>query len=862
MSKIRIYELAKELGVENKIVIAKAADLGISGKTSHSNSLDPDEADKIRRAIIRQAIGSTPESKVVTTFVDKSTGEKRTVVESRKGNIIRRRKRSGSDAKEEALEEKVEDVVAQEAVTEEPVLEVPVVEEALGAEEQVEEDAQEQAVEAVAESDEVSVEEPAQKGEEEKKAGPKVLGKIELPQKKPKPVKKKTFDPAAFDEGEGEDRSREGRRGSRGGDSSRRRSKKREFTRTDLVDYEGMAPRKGKAARRKGKGQKGAPQDEEIASTEITTPKASKRIVRMEEAISVGELAKQMSLKSSEIIAKLMELGMMATINQVIDQDTASIIAEEFEYQIEFTGFDETSILEEPEIEEGQLQVRPPVVTVMGHVDHGKTSLLDRIRSASVAAKEHGGITQHIGAYSVELEDGRTVSFIDTPGHAAFTEMRARGANVTDIVVLVVAADDGVMPQTVEAIDHAKAAGVSIVVAVNKMDKPDANPDRVKQQLAERGLQPEDWGGDVMFFPVSAHTGQGIEELLEGLLLVAELQELKASPEGKARGTLVEARQERGRGTVATVLVQGGTLKVGDIFVAGAQYGRVRSMTDHFGAEVLEAGPSIPVELSGFSDMPAAGDDFIVVESEAKARQVATNRAQKVKAKQQAALAGGPMSLEEFAQRTQKDEAEELNLIVKADVHGSLEAVRQAALELSGEKVRVNVIHGGVGGVNESDVQLALASKALIVGFNVRAEPRAAELAEGSGVSIRFYRVIYELIDDVKAAMTGLLAPVEKEVVLGRAEVRDTFGVPKIGTVAGCYITDGMARRGAHLRLLRDNIVVYEGKMLNLRRFKDDVKEVQSGYECGISIDGYNDIKSGDVIEMYEIQSEAATLDD
>jgi translation initiation factor IF-2 len=497
----------------------------------------------------------------------------------------------------------------------------------------------------------------------------------------------------------------------------------------------------------------------------------------------------------------------------------------------------------------------------MGHVDHGKTSLLDYIRKASIAEREHGGITQHIGAYSVTLEDGRKVAFIDTPGHAAFTAMRARGAKVTDIVVLVVAADDGVMPQTIEALNHAKAAGVTIVVALNKIDKPAANPDKVKQQLSEYGLQPEEWGGDTMFYPVSALTGAGIPELLEGLALVSELAELKANPECRAVGTVLEARQEKGRGTVATILVQAGTLKVGDIFVSGAEYGRVRSLLDHNAKPLTEATPSMPVEITGFNGVPVAGDDFIVVVEEAKARQVSEAR-QELKLRQESlALAGGPISLEEFARMAREKEILDLNVIVKADVHGSLEAVRESIIKLSGEKVKVKVLHGAVGGVNESDVQLALASKALILGFGVRGEPRALAEAEANGVEVRFYRVIYELIDDVKNAMTGLLAPIKKEKRLGRVEVRNTFTVPKVGTVAGCYIQDGLARRNSYIRLLRDSRVIHEGKMSSLRRFKDDVKEVQTGYECGISIEGFNDIQTGDNMEIYEFEEIAATLD-
>jgi translation initiation factor IF-2 len=568
-----------------------------------------------------------------------------------------------------------------------------------------------------------------------------------------------------------------------------------------------------------------------------------------------------MSLKAGEVIAKLLSLGILATINHAIDKDTAAIVADELGYEVKHTEFNEQDIIQDVvEEEAASLKPRPPVVTVMGHVDHGKTSLLDKIRSTTVAAKEAGGITQHIGAYSVTTADGRSITFIDTPGHAAFTAMRARGAQVTDIVILVVAADDGVMPQTREAINHAQAAKVPIIVAVNKMDKPDANPDKVKTQLAEFGLQPEDWGGDTMFCPVSALKGTGIEDLLEGVLVLAEVKELKANPDRRAKGTIIESRQDRGRGVVATVLIQAGTLSVGDIFVSGAEFGRVRTMTDYRGEKLATAGPSTPVEITGLNGTPESGDDFFVVESEADAREVASNRAQR-KAQEERALASGPISLEEFAKRANNQAALELNIILKADVAGSVEAVKHSVEKLSGDKVKVRVLHAAVGGVTESDVQLAIASKAIVVGFGVRGEPRAIADAETAGVEIRFYRVIYELLDDVRNAMVGLLEPIKQESTLGRVEVRDTFSVPKIGTVAGCYVTGGLVRRNAYARLLRDNRVIHEGKLGSLRRFKDDVKEVQAGFECGIGLEGFNDVKIGDVIEVFEYKEVAPTLD-
>lgn len=825
---MRVYELAKELGVDNKVVIAKAMELGIPGVKSHSNSMGTDDADQIRRALLRTTVtSSAPKLETLTQRVDKVTGETEAVVERRKGNIIRRRKAQD------------EDIVAL-TPTPEPT---PVEEESVNLEEEA---AQEEDTLETADSAEASVEEKTDQAKEAPKS--RILGRIELPAgRKPPPsaqrqprVNGSAAPKINFVEDEEENQAKA------------KRGKRREVSRFDLVSYDRENRRAGRShGKEKRKEQRSA---EEIEATKM---KASKRVVKMGETITVGDLAKQMSLKVGEVIGKLMGLGVMATINQVIDKDIATIVAEEFEYTVETTTVSEEQLTEEVGAEDqSNLQPRPPVVTVMGHVDHGKTSLLDAIRSAAVAEKEHGGITQHIGAYRVS-KDGRDITFIDTPGHAAFTQMRARGAQVTDVVILVVAADDGVMPQTIEALNHAKAAEVPIVVAVNKMDKPNINPDRVKQQLAERGLNPEEWGGDTMFVPVSALAKTGLDNLLEAVLLQAEVLELKANPDSRAKGAVIEARQDRGRGTVATVLVQNGSLNIGDIFVCGAESGRVRSMTDHKGEKIEKALPSTPVEITGFTEVPSAGDDFLVVESEAVARQVVEMRAAK-KADEDRALATGPISLEEFSKRA--NQLAELNVIVKADVHGSAEAVRQAIEEITTEKVRVRVVHSAVGGITESDVQLAIASKALIVGFNVRAETRATTEAERAGIELRFYRIIYELIDDVKKAMVGLLEPDRVEEHLGRAEVKQTFVVPKLGTIAGSYVKSGTIKRGSLVRLLRDGIVVYEGKMGSLRRFKDDVKEVASGYECGIGIDGYSDIKPGDEIEVYQMKEIAPEL--
>ena len=570
------------------------------------------------------------------------------------------------------------------------------------------------------------------------------------------------------------------------------------------------------------------------------------------ETITVKDLSERIGKPAAEIIKKLLLVGIMATINQELDFDTASLVCSEFGIEFELKlekTFEETLMeVQDKEDKEEELLPRPPVVTIMGHVDHGKTSLLDKIRATNVTAGEAGGITQHIGAYTVTIHD-QLITFLDTPGHEAFTAMRARGAQVTDIVVLVVAADDGIMPQTVEAINHAKAAGVPLIVAINKMDKPTANPERVKQELTEYELVAEDWGGDTIVVPVSALTGEGIENLLEMILLTAEMKELKANPNRAARGTIVEARLDKGRGPVATVLVQSGTIHVGDTIVAGTAYGRVRAMVNDKGQSVKDAGPSIPVEIIGFSDVPEAGDVLNVSDDDRLSRQVAEERRDKQKAEQLKAMSKA--TLDDLFQQMAEGEIKDLNIIVKADVQGSVEAVRQALEKISNEEVRVRVIHGGVGAINETDIMLASASNAIVIGFNVRPDAKAKESAEREKIDVRLYRVIYDAIDEIKAAMKGMLAPKFKEVILGHAQVRQVFRVTGAGTVAGSYITDGIVRRNAQVRLLRDNIVIYEGKLSSLKRFKDDAREVASGFECGIGLENYNDIKENDVIECF-----------
>ena len=639
--------------------------------------------------------------------------------------------------------------------------------------------------------------------------------------------------------------------------SKKKRNKGRRSTDFQTSDFghhqeEHDAPRfRSKGHRKGGKPQSPAP---------VTQPlKAAKRKLRIAEAIRVSDMAHQMGLKANEIIKVLFNLGIMATINQSIDFDTAQIVAAEFNYEVEKTGFEEKDYLGETEPDKPEdLKPRPPVVTIMGHVDHGKTSLLDAIRKTHVTSGEAGGITQHIGAYHVKTKNGDVV-FLDTPGHEAFTAMRARGAQITDLVILVVAADDGVMEQTREAINHARAANVPIIVAINKIDKPGANPDRVMRELSELGLQPEEWGGDTICAKVSAKTHQGLDELLELLALQSEVMELKANPNKPARGHIIEAKLDKGRGPVGTVLIQEGTLHQGDYFVCGTFSGRVRAMFNDQGKKVREAGPSIPVEVQGFAGVPEAGEAFDAVADEKVARRIADARAQKKR--EQDLASESKVTLETFLASSGDEEQKTLNLVLKADVQGTLEAVQESLKKVSTEKVNVNVVHAGTGAITESDILLASASKAIIIGFNIRPTAKVKAIAAHENVDIRYYDIIYKLVDDVKNAMAGLLAPVEKEVVLGQAEVRQTFSLPKVGTIAGAYVSDGKITRNAGARLMRDGIVIYTGHISSLKRFKDDAKEVVRGNECGVGLENYNDIKVGDIIEAFETVQEAATLE-
>ena len=657
-------------------------------------------------------------------------------------------------------------------------------------------------------------------------AGEVADDKTERPKKK---GKKKTF---AAEETEGEKRFPK---------------KKSAFRKKEVVEGADLYSDQGRGRKgRKGGKTKATPAAQK---TQITTAKAIKRRIKIDETIVLSDLAKRMGIKAGDMIAKLMGMGMMVTVNQTIDYDTAVLVATEFNYELEKASFEEETILQTTETDDPDMLVtRPPVVTIMGHVDHGKTSLLDVIRNSSVTDGEAGGITQHIGAYLVSSGKG-DIAFLDTPGHEAFSAMRSRGAQITDIVVLVVAADDGVMPQTLEAINHAKAAKVPIIVAINKMDKPDAEPDRVQRQLSEIGVVSEDWGGDTIFVKVSAKKQMGIEDLLEMILLQAELLELKANPNKLSVGHVVEAKLDSGRGPVATVLVQEGTLKAGDAVVCGVHYGKVRALINDRGQKVDAAGPSTPIEIIGLSGVPVAGDEMIALKDEKDAKQVSQHRSQKQRAKELAKTSR--LSLDKLFERMQEGEVQELNLIVKADVDGSMEAIRDSLTKLSNEEVSINIIHSSTGTITESDIFLAAGSDAIIIGFNVRPNAKVQDMANEENVDIRYHNIIYNVIQEIKDAIVGMMKSTFEEQILGHADVREVFHVPKIGTIAGCYVTDGKMERGRQMRLLRDGIIIYDGKNASLRRFKDDVKEVLTAYECGIGLENYNDIKVGDVIQAY-----------
>jgi translation initiation factor IF-2 len=887
MAKTRVSVLAKELGLEIKDLTLHLDKLGIRGKKSQS-TLEDDEVARIKAALAapprpQVVVG---EEKVVAdrmvTNEDQQAHEQ--VVERRvRANVIRRRTNrtevvtQAPASKPEIVEPPVEEMAEEPA----PLFEAHEAEpEPLPEPEPIEEASAVEAEDAEPPAEPEPPPQPAPEKVLEKPAavaasaptaapaapepqrGARVLGRIDLkqvsrPQPAPSaPLRRPTPPPRpgvgapprpGVGAPPGEARPAPAGDGAVGEAAKPGKHKKRVVKKQDMLELRERELRSGRFPKKKralpGKEQK---------KTEITIPKASKRVIRISEVISVGDLAREMGIKAGDVIKKLMQMGMMTTINQMLDADTAALVATEFDHQVENVAFNAESELEvEHQVEEPEasLKPRPPVVTIMGHVDHGKTSLLDSIRSTNVTEREAGGITQHIGAYHVQV-DGRGVTFLDTPGHEAFTAMRARGAKVTDLVILVVAADDGVMPQTVEAINHARAAQVPIIVAINKVDRPDANVERVKRGLMEHGLVAEEWGGDAIFVNVSAKTKEGIPQLLEMILLQADVLELRANPDKLARGTIVEAKLDRGRGPVATVLVQEGTLHVGDAFVCGVFTGRVRAMIDDRGRKIEDAGPALPVEILGLQGVPQAGDTFVTLTDEAKARQIAEYR--QSKQRESDLNKTSKVSLEELYDQIKTGDVKELRVVLKADVHGSVEALSEAMTRLSTSEVRLNVLHGSVGGITESDVLLAAASNAIVIGFNVRPEVKAANLAQQEGVDVRLYSIIYEVINDIKAAMEGLLEPTYREQVHGRVEVREVFNIRGIGGVAGCYVTDGKIQRGYLVRLLRDQVVVYEGKLASLKRFKDDVREVAAGYECGLSLENFQDVKKGDQIEAYE----------
>ena len=632
------------------------------------------------------------------------------------------------------------------------------------------------------------------------------------------------------------------------GDKSRNRDRDRKGGKEKIVN-KAKQRQQGQAASAKRRQE----ERDKMQKLQLEIAKKQQLKVMIPDEINVGELAARMKKSAGEVIKRLIKLGVFASVSDVVDYDTAALVAMEFGCKVEkeVVVTVEEKLIDDHEDSADELVGRAPVVVVMGHVDHGKTSLLDYIRHANVASGEAGGITQHIGAYTVEI-NGSPITFLDTPGHEAFTSMRARGAMVTDIAILVVAADDGIMPQTIESINHAKAAGIPLVVAINKMDTVGANPERIKQQLTEYDIVPEEWGGDTIMCPISAKTGEGIDNLLENLVILAEVQELKANPNRAAKGAVIEARLDKGRGPIMTVLVQNGTLKLGDIIIAGTAVGRVRTMINDKGVRITEAGPSVPVEISGMSEVPSAGDTFNAVADERMARELVEER--KTQQKNAAFGSSKKVSLEDLFSQIQAGEMKTLNIIVKADVQGSAEAVKASLEKITNDEVCVKVIHSGVGAINESDVMLAATSGAIIVGFNVRPDNAARDSAARANVDMRMYRVIYDCINEIEAAMKGMLAPKFEEVIIGHAEVRETYKVSKVGTVTGCYVLDGKIQRGCSVRVLRDNIVIHEGELASLRRFKDDVKEVASGYECGMQVEKFNDIKVGDIIECFVME--------
>ncbi len=851
MAKIRVYEFARTLNIQNKILLEKLRDMGISVK-SHMSSLDEETVARAKAELF----GPKPQEVEVTRV---------------KPTIIRRRKKpveAKVDAEAEPLkevtplekkvqEEPVEKKVAEKTVAKQKkdlskIIEEPV--EAVEAVEAVEPKKKEKVVAKLKPAKALKLKKALKKEIPAKiikmPVTPKEKVEIEpkpKPELKPAEIKAKTTKVPVKEH----KKKVEKKKPAENITDKKFFKKKIAFRKKAIVEgkdlyakgYPGRKGRKGAKGKITAHGQKPL----------ITIPKAIKRRIKIDDTIVLSDLAKRMGVKASEIIKKLMPLGVMATVNNTIDFDTAAIVAAEFNYEVEQAPSVEKLILKTENDDPDKLIASPPVVTIMGHVDHGKTSLLDVIRKSNVIDTEAGGITQHIGAYSVSTDKGQIV-FLDTPGHEAFTAMRARGAKVTDIVILVVAADDGVMPQTVEAINHSKAAGVPIIVAVNKIDKAGADPERVRRELADLGLLPEDWGGDTLFVNVSAKEKRGIKDLLEMILFQAELLELKANPDKLSNGHVVEAKIDPGRGTVATVLVQEGTLRVGDSVVCGIHYGKVRAILTDKGHVIKSAGPSTPVEIIGLSGVPNAGDDFIALSEDKNAKQVSLHRVQEQRSRDLAKTGILSLSLDKLYETMQAGEIKELNLIIKTDVQGSIEALSDSLTKLSNDEVKINITHAATGTITESDISLAAVSKAIIIGFNVRSSPKVQAYANEENVDIRHHKIIYNVIKEIKDAILGMMSSTFEERILGRAEIREVFHIPKIGKVAGCYVIDGKVERGKPARVLRDGVICYDSKISSLHRFKDDAKEVQSGYECGIGIEKYNDIKVGDIIECYYLE--------
>jgi translation initiation factor IF-2 len=874
MAKKRVHELAKELSLENKDLIAHLERLGITVK-SHASTLEDNEIERVKEDL-------------------QATSPRQIVEERIKNTVIRRRTvRTPVEAApaEEALEEKEERSAAEKAAPSvAPKKETaPAAAEISEAKKAKEEPPALQPATPVVEGKsevkkkelpEEEIKSPAEPGLQTKTVQTTPLATPEKPKKPviipvrpPMMSRHKIIRPDEQKESQAKVPLKPGERIVT---PPPEKIIKREFEKPKkkgkgpvevFIEEEKEVPRRKVLEKKIEKKLKKADDDREVVfskwreekkaapvrmkKTEITVPKAIKRRIRVGETITTGELAKRIGVKVGDVINKLMGMGVMATINQSIDFDITTLVASEFSFQVEKAELEFEDTLLKPQASEENLKPRAPIVTIMGHVDHGKTSLLDAIRQTNVIDGEAGGITQAIGAYHVHI-NGRDIVFLDTPGHEAFTAMRARGAQVTDIVVLVVAADDGVMDQTIEAINHSKVAGVPIIVAINKIDKPGAEPEKIKQALTEHGLLSEQWGGDTIFCEVSAKKKTGIEELLEMILLQADVLELKADPDASARGIIIEAKLDRGRGPVATVLIQQGTLHEGDAFVSKTEFGRVRAMINDQGRRVKEAGPAMPVEVIGFSSVPQTGAEFVCVEDEKKARNISDYWVRKTREKELSA--SSKITLEQLYQKI-KEGVKDLNVIIKGDVQGSIEAISDALYKLSTEDVQLKAIHSSTGAISETDVMLASASNAIIIGFNVRPDARVSELAQQEGVEIKLYDIIYNIIADVRAAMEGLLEPEYKEVVQGRAEVRELFKVPKVGIIAGCHVTDGKITRTAGIKLVRDSVAVFDGKVLSLKRFKDDAREVLVGFDCGIGIEGYNDIHVGDVIESYIMET-------